>query len=189
MDLSMSNAFRMLLQMRLLNSMGMQEPPNVDSIDLSPSTIEEMLEALGENDKIEHDQEEKTFIMAVDPSDGIDPDMLVARFPVSLTTMVRKVSRAYLHVYLHVSNGPLPEPEIVTVVVRERLLNGDIGDVVATNPVEIQRSGKAVLPLKSSDVERCPPKRFAEDKSQIWCRKSGSAVPPPPPPSIRSDLI
>ncbi|KAK6047973.1 hypothetical protein COOONC_14522 [Cooperia oncophora] len=112
--------------MRLLNSMGMQEPPNVDSIELPPSTIEEMIEGLEEmNEKLEHEQEEKTFIMAVDPSDGIDPDMLVARFPVSLTTMVRKIDRAYLHVYLHIDE-PLPEPQIVTVMVRERLLNGDV---------------------------------------------------------------
>ncbi|KAK5967395.1 hypothetical protein GCK32_019526 [Trichostrongylus colubriformis] len=58
--------------------------------------------------------------------------------------MVRKVARAYLHVYLHLDE-PLLEPEIVTVV---------IGDVVATKTIELQRSGKVVLPLKSSDVER-----------------------------------
>ncbi|XGW17213.1 hypothetical protein V3C99_002097 [Haemonchus contortus] len=142
------------IKMRLLNSMGMQEPPNVDSIELPRSTIEEMIEGLGEmNEKVEQDSQEKTFIMAVDPSEGFDPDMLVARFPVSLTTMVRKVAEAYLHVYLHIDE-PLPEPQVVKVMVRERLLNGDVGDVIATNPVEVQRSGKVVLPLKSSDVER-----------------------------------
>ncbi|KAK5972186.1 hypothetical protein GCK32_020157, partial [Trichostrongylus colubriformis] len=85
------------IKMRLLNSMGMQEPPNVDSVELPPSTIEEMIEGLEEaNGKLEEDREEKTFIMAVDPSGGSDPDMLVARFPVSLTTMVRKVARVCL---------------------------------------------------------------------------------------------
>ncbi|KAK6038797.1 hypothetical protein COOONC_23698 [Cooperia oncophora] len=63
------------------------------------------------------------------------------------------IPQAYLHVYLHIDE-PLPEPQIVTVMVRERLLNGDVGNVVATNQVELQRSGKAVLPLKASDVER-----------------------------------
>ncbi|VDL69361.1 unnamed protein product [Nippostrongylus brasiliensis] len=139
---------------RLLSSMGMREPPSIDSIELSPSAIEEMIEDMEEmNQKQEEDQEEHTFIMAVDPSEGLDLNTLVARFPVSLTTMVRKVSKAHLHVYLHVDE-PLIEPELVRLVVRERFLNGNLGDVVATKDVEVQRSGKVVVPLNSNDVER-----------------------------------
>ncbi|EPB67460.1 transforming growth factor beta like domain protein [Ancylostoma ceylanicum] len=61
--------------------------------------------------------------------------------------------QAYLHVYLYVEEA-LPEPETIEVVVHERRLNGDIGDVVATKTVTVQRSAKVVVPLKSSDVER-----------------------------------
>ncbi|KIH45241.1 hypothetical protein ANCDUO_24721 [Ancylostoma duodenale] len=75
--------------------------------------------------------------------------------------MLRKVAKvllslycqAYLHVYLYVEEA-LPEPETIEVVVHERRLNGDVGDVVATKTVTLQRSTKVVVALKSSDVER-----------------------------------
>ncbi|RCN34447.1 hypothetical protein ANCCAN_19717 [Ancylostoma caninum] len=134
--------------------MGMEEPPKVDHIDIPPSAIEQMIEGMEEqDDKLDEDAAEKTFIMAVDPSDGFDRETLVARFPVSMTTMLRKVAKAYLHVYLYVEEA-LPEPETVEVVVHERRLNGDVGDAVATKTVTLQRSTKVVVPLKSSDVER-----------------------------------
>nr|AAY79430.1 TGF-beta signaling molecule precursor [Ancylostoma caninum] len=142
------------IKSRLLSSMGMEEPPKVDHIDIPPSAIEQMIEGMEEqDDKLDEDAAEKTFIMAVDPSDGFDRETLVARFPVSMTTMLRKVAKAYLHVYLYVEEA-LPEPETVEVVVHERRLNGDVGDAVATKTVTLQRSTKVVVPLKSSDVER-----------------------------------
>lgn len=142
------------IKSRLLRSMGMQEPPNVNAIELSPSAIQEMIQGIDEmSEKQDLENAERTFIMAVDPSDGLDQETLVARFPVSLTTMVRKVAKAHMHVYLHVDE-PLLDPELVKVVVRERLLNGQLGDVVATKDVEIQQSSKVAVPLNSLDVER-----------------------------------
>ncbi|VDK45064.1 unnamed protein product [Cylicostephanus goldi] len=70
-----------------------------------------------------------------------------------MTTMMRKVAKAYLHVYLYVDQ-PLAEPEPVEVIVRERRLNGEVGDIVATKTVVIEKSDKIVVPLKSFDVER-----------------------------------
>ncbi|ETN79379.1 transforming growth factor beta like domain protein, partial [Necator americanus] len=142
------------IKTRLLSSMGMDEPPNVNSIDLSPATIEEMIESMANMDeKLEEDTAERTFIMAVDPYDGFDRETLVARFPVSMTTMSRKVAKANLHVYLYVDD-PLPEPEMVEVIVYERRLDGELGDAVASKTVEIQKSTKVAVPLKSTDVER-----------------------------------
>ncbi|KHJ96020.1 transforming growth factor beta like domain protein [Oesophagostomum dentatum] len=97
--------------------------------------------------------------VAASLDDGFDRETLVARFPVSMTTMMRKVAKAYLHVYLYVDE-PLSEPEPVEVVVRERRLNGEltkclqVGDAVAKKTFAIQKSGKVVVPLKSFDVER-----------------------------------
>uniref|UniRef100_A0A0K0CX21 TGF_BETA_2 domain-containing protein n=1 Tax=Angiostrongylus cantonensis TaxID=6313 RepID=A0A0K0CX21_ANGCA len=143
------------IKSRLLESMGMREPPEIDAFDLPPSAIKQMIEGMNEFDEMQDEEDaERTFIMAVHPS-GVH-DTLIAQFPVSLTTMLRKVLSAYLHISLHVGE-PLPEPVPVTIIVREKLLNGKLGDVVATKNVEVQRSGNVVLKLNSRDVERTEP--------------------------------
>uniref|UniRef100_A0A1I7WYX4 REJ domain-containing protein n=1 Tax=Heterorhabditis bacteriophora TaxID=37862 RepID=A0A1I7WYX4_HETBA len=64
------------IKMRLLSSIGLREPPNIDNIGLPPSAIQAGFQAMigGIDDEDDLEEHEKTFIIAVDPSGILSKD-------------------------------------------------------------------------------------------------------------------